>query len=83
MGDWRRDQPLSDCRLLLTRAQIIAGHDKGKVGTITKVLTTTGEVVVEGVNIKTKHVAPKVENEAGQIKKYEFPVHHSNGEQTL
>jgi large subunit ribosomal protein L24 len=60
--------------------QIIAGHDKGKVGTITKVLTTTGEVVVEGVNIKTKHVAPKVENEAGQIKKYEFPVHHSNGE---
>ena len=32
--------------------QVIAGSDKGKVGKITKVLTKTGQVVVEDVNIK-------------------------------
>lgn len=38
--------------------QVISGHDKGKVGKITKVNTKTGTVTVEGVNIKTKHVKP-------------------------
>ncbi|GAB4823203.1 hypothetical protein N2152v2_010249 [Parachlorella kessleri] len=58
--------------------QVIAGSDKGVVGKITKVNTKTGTVLVEGVNIKTKHVKPTQEGEAGQIVKKEFPVHHSN-----
>ena len=41
-------------------------------------LTTTGKCVVEGVNIKTKHIAPRTENETGSIKKAEYPIHHSN-----
>ena len=57
---------------------MIAGKDKGTVGTITRVLTTTGKCVVEGVNIKTKHIAPRTENETGSIKKAEYPIHHSN-----
>jgi len=32
--------------------QVIAGSDKGKVGVISKVLLKTGQVVVEGVNVK-------------------------------
>ena len=65
-------------RCLCVPRQVIAGADKGKTGTITKVNTQKGLVVVEGVNIRTKHNAPKAENEQGSIVKSEFPVHHSN-----
>lgn len=58
--------------------QVIAGGDKGKVGKITKVNRKTGQVTVEGVNIRTKHVKPQNEEEGGKILKSEFPVHHSN-----
>lgn len=34
--------------------QVIAGGDKGKVGTILEINTKRGEVVVEGVNIKVR-----------------------------
>ena len=34
--------------------QVIAGSDKGKVGKITSVVTKTGHVVVEGINIKAR-----------------------------
>lgn len=59
-------------------AQIIAGSDKGKVGRILEVNTKRGEVLVEGVNIKTKHIKPAAQGEQGQVVKKEFPVHHSN-----
>lgn len=58
--------------------KVIAGSDKGTIGKITKVNAKTGQVIVEGVNIKTKHVKPKAQGETGQIMKMEFPVHHSN-----
>ncbi|GAX72925.1 hypothetical protein CEUSTIGMA_g380.t1 [Chlamydomonas eustigma] len=58
--------------------QIIAGKDKGTVGTVVKVVTATGKCVVEGVNFKTKHVKPRTDNEKGSIKKSEYPIHHSN-----
>ena len=41
-------------------------------------VTSTGKCVVEGVNIKTKHIAPRTEKEVGSIKKSEYPIHHSN-----
>ncbi len=59
-------------------AQVIAGADKGIVGTIIKVVTATGKCVVEGVNIRTKHIAPRTDSEKGSIKKSEYPIHHSN-----
>ncbi len=43
-----------------------------------KVVTATGKCVIEGVNIKTKHIAPRTESEKGSIKKSEYPIHHSN-----
>ncbi|KAJ9517083.1 hypothetical protein QJQ45_002592 [Haematococcus lacustris] len=58
--------------------QVIAGKDKGKTGTITKVVPKLGMVFVEGVNIKTKNMAPRAENEKGQQKQLEFPIDHSN-----
>ncbi len=57
--------------------KVITGADKGKVGKITKVNRKTGQVVMEGVNVRTRHVKP-VGEEEGQIVKAEFPIHHSN-----
>lgn len=58
--------------------QIIAGRDKGKVGEIEKVLPKASQVVVAGVNIKTKHMKPQQEGESGQIITFEAPIHSSN-----
>lgn len=58
--------------------QVISGSDKGKVGEITRVLPKQSKVVVEGVNIKTKHAKPQQEGESGQITTFEAPVHSSN-----
>lgn len=58
--------------------QVIAGRDRGKVGEVLAVNPKTGQVVVEGVNIRTKHVKPQQEGESGQIVTQEGPVHSSN-----
>ena len=58
--------------------QVISGSDKGKVGEIVKVLPKQSKVVVEGVNVKTKHAKPQQEGESGQITTFEAPIHSSN-----
>ncbi|ABW29679.1 50S ribosomal protein L24 [Acaryochloris marina] len=58
--------------------QVIAGKDKAKVGEVIDVLPKLSQVVVEGVNMKTKHVKPRSESESGQISTVEFPIHSSN-----
>jgi large subunit ribosomal protein L24 len=58
--------------------QIIAGHDKGKVGEVMQTLPKTSQVIVKGVNMRTKHVKPQGEGESGQIVVNEFPIHSSN-----
>ena len=58
--------------------QIIAGHDKGKIGEILQTLPKTSQVIVQGVNMRTKHVKPQGEGESGQIVVNEFPIHSSN-----
>ena len=58
--------------------QVIAGKDKGKVGEIVKALPQVSQVLVKGVNIKTKHVKPQAEGESGRILTQEFPIHSSN-----
>lgn len=58
--------------------QVIAGKDKGKIGKILRVIPRRSQVVVEGVNLKTKHVKPRQEGEQGRIDQLEFPIHSSN-----
>ncbi|MFE4107128.1 50S ribosomal protein L24 [Almyronema epifaneia] len=58
--------------------QVISGRDKGKVGEIISVLPKQSQIIVEGVNIRTKHVKPRQEGESGQIVTSEFPIHSSN-----
>ncbi|MGD1855328.1 MAG: 50S ribosomal protein L24 [Leptolyngbyaceae cyanobacterium] len=58
--------------------QVITGRDKGKVGDVTAVFPKKSQVLIEGVNLRTKHVKPRQEGETGQIVTSEFPVHSSN-----
>jgi len=58
--------------------QIISGKDKGKVGEVLAALPKKSQVIVKGVNIRTKHVKPTQEGESGQIRTYEAPIHSSN-----
>ena len=55
---------------------VITGVNKGKEGTVTRVLDE--KVIVEGINIVTKHVKPKNNNGTGEIIKVEAPIHASN-----
>ena len=57
---------------------MIAGKDKGKTGKVTACDPTAGRVVVEGVNIITKHTKPRGANQPGGINKMAGPVDASN-----
>jgi len=57
--------------------QVISGSYKGKIGKILAVFPKSSEVVVDGVNYKTKHVKPQAENQPGEIVTKEFPIHSS------
>ncbi|AFY72910.1 ribosomal protein L24, bacterial/organelle [Synechococcus sp. PCC 7502] len=57
--------------------QIISGSYKGKVAKILAVFPKTSTVLVEGVNLKTKHVKPQGESQPGEIVTREFPIHSS------
>ena len=57
---------------------VISGDGKGKVGKLLVVDVKKGKVIVEGVNIKTKHVKPMKEGESGSLLKKEAPIHISN-----
>lgn len=58
--------------------RVLRGDDKGKEGKILRVLTKTGRVVVEGVNIVKKHRKARTQDEQGGIISMEAPMHASN-----
>lgn len=57
---------------------IIAGKDKGKTGTVQSVDPARDRVVVEGVNIVTKHQKNRRVRSHGQIVEKTAPLHVSN-----
>ncbi|MBI3336604.1 50S ribosomal protein L24 [Candidatus Peregrinibacteria bacterium] len=56
---------------------VITGKDKGKTGKILRVLPERERVVIEGVNMRTRHVR-KTPQRPGQIVRYEASIHVSN-----
>ena len=56
---------------------IIAGKDKGKKGKVLKAMPRESRVIVEGVNIQTKH-QKQTRTVKAEIKHQEGPVHVSN-----
>ena len=68
-------------RLRLKRGDkviVVAGADKGKSGEILKIDDVKSRVLVQGVNIRTKHMRKTQENPQGGVNKKEFPVDASN-----
>ena len=57
---------------------VIAGADKGKVGTIQKSFPKLGRVVVDGVNTVKKHQKPSQANPEGSIIEMYAPIDVSN-----
>ncbi|MBK6290811.1 MAG: 50S ribosomal protein L24 [Ignavibacteria bacterium] len=57
---------------------VIAGNNKGAKGRVLMVYPTTMQVLVEGVNLRSKAVRPSPKHPNGGIVKMEAPVHFSN-----
>lgn len=57
---------------------VIAGNDKGKTGKVLHALVKSDRVVVEGVNVVSRHTKPSNSNPDGGIIKKEAPIHASN-----
>ena len=55
-----------------------AGNDKGTSGKVLEVLRDKDRVVVEGVNMVSKHTKPNAKAPQGGIIKQEAPIHISN-----
>ena len=55
-----------------------AGNDKGKTGKVLEVLRDKDRVIVEGVNMVSKHTKPNPKNPQGGIVKQEAGIHISN-----
>ena len=68
--------------------RVIAGRDKDKEGKVIAVDEKKGTLIVEGVNMVTKHMKPSMQNQNGGIVRQEGPIHISdvmylhNGEPT-
>ncbi|MCE1275045.1 MAG: 50S ribosomal protein L24 [Chlorobiaceae bacterium] len=57
---------------------VISGNDRGKSGKVLKVFPQKGRVIVEGVNIRKRHMRPTQSSPQGSIIEREFPIHASN-----
>lgn len=57
---------------------VTAGDDKGQQGRVLRVIPNKNQVVIEGINVHTKHVRPSQGNPRGGVIERELPVHQSN-----
>ena len=57
---------------------ITAGNDRGATGEVLRVLPKESRVVVQGVNVRAKHLKPSQANPQGGIVRREMPIHISN-----
>ena len=53
---------------------VLSGKDKGRTGTVLQVLPKDAKVVVEGVNVATKHRKPTQQNPQGGIERTPAPM---------
>lgn len=56
---------------------VISGKDKGKTGKVTRVFTKKGKLIVEGVNVVTKHQKPTQGNTQGAVVTKSAPMFSS------
>ena len=46
---------------------VISGKDKGKEGTVSRVMPSTNQIIVDGINVVKKHQKPSGTNQQGGI----------------
>lgn len=57
---------------------VTAGEHRGRTGVVREILARKDRVIVEGVNLRTKHVRPTQQNPQGGVIEVEAPIHISN-----
>jgi len=57
---------------------IISGKDRGRKGKVLKSLPKEERIVIEGINLRKRHLRPKRAGEKGQIIEIPAPIHVSN-----
>ena len=60
------------------QAVVISGKEKGKKGKVAQVIPSTGKVVIENVNVVSRHKKPRSAQEKGGIMKKAAPIDASN-----
>ena len=60
------------------RVRVIRGNHRDQEGTVLRVLREEEKVVVEGVNMRKRHMRPSQANPDGGIISFEAPIHVSN-----
>ncbi len=58
--------------------QVLTGKDRGKQGTVSKVLPRQGKVVVDGVNTAKKHAKARSAEQPGGIISIDMPIPVAN-----
>jgi large subunit ribosomal protein L24 len=58
--------------------EIIAGNDKGAHGRVLRLINDKNRVVVEGVNLRWKHMRKSQQQPQGGRVRREMPIHMSN-----
>ncbi len=58
--------------------KVIAGNANGKTGVVLEVIASKRRVIVEGINVVTKHIKPSAASPEGGITKTEAAIHISN-----
>lgn len=57
---------------------VISGKDRGRKGKVIEAFPRQGKVVIEGINLRKKHVKPKKSGEKGQIVETPVPLNVSD-----
>lgn len=60
------------------QVRVIAGNHKGSEGEVLRVDKEKYRAVVEGVNLRTRHVKATAQNPEGSLEEFEAPLHLSN-----
>ena len=56
---------------------VVAGRDKGKKGSVLKMLPKESKAIVQGVNVAKRHTKQSAQSQGGILSK-EMPIHVSN-----
>ncbi len=60
------------------QVEVIAGKDRGKRGTVSRVFPMDDKVIVEGANMGKRHKKAKTAGEKGERIELAMPIHVSN-----